>query len=158
MSFKQWRHGFRLKAVLPLAEWLVKVPHHLHDTGPGPLRWRHMNVMQSQNPGHSTVCLTAYVDPHQRNIKVRITGPLWGEFTAQSPVTRRKLPFDDVIMRCSISWPVSTVMSFVSSDCLMLTSSWVTELNTDIWHIKWTSPNHNRGYIGAKYIHKQVWF
>ena len=35
-----------------------------------------MNVMLSQVTGHSTVCLA-----HQRTIKVRITGPLWGEFT-----------------------------------------------------------------------------
>ena len=55
-----------------------------------PLRWRHMNVMQS----HITGRLMAYAYPHQRNIKVRITGPLWGEFTGhrhEGPVTRKCL-------------------------------------------------------------------
>ena len=40
--------------------------------------WGYLNYIMN---GHSTVCLAAYVDPHQRNIKLRITGPLWGEFT-----------------------------------------------------------------------------
>ena len=68
------------------------------------LRWRHMNVMQSQITGHSTVCLTAYADPHQRSTKVRITDPLWREFTGHRwiPTQRgsdaEKLPFGDVIM------------------------------------------------------------
>ena len=48
--------------------------------------------------GHSNVCFTAYSDQHQRNIKVRITGPLCGEFTGdrwpvnsphKRPVTRK---------------------------------------------------------------------
>ena len=61
------------------------------------LWWRHMHVMWSQITGHSTVGLQAYVDPHQRNITVCVTGPLWREFTGD-PVTWKKLPFDDVIM------------------------------------------------------------
>ena len=28
------------------------------------------------------------MDPHQRNIEVRITGPLWGEFTGEFPAQR----------------------------------------------------------------------
>ena len=37
-----------------------------------------MDVMLSQFTGHSIVCLTAKVNPHQRNIKSAL---LWGEFT-----------------------------------------------------------------------------
>ena len=40
------------------------------------LQWPHMNVIRSQITGHLTVCLTAYADPHHRNIKIRITGCL----------------------------------------------------------------------------------
>ena len=39
--------------------------------------------MRYQITDHSNVCLTAYADPHQKNIKVRITGTFWGN----SPVT-----------------------------------------------------------------------
>ena len=39
-------------------------------------RWCHMNPKKSQLTGHSTSCLTAYANPHQRKINVRITGPL----------------------------------------------------------------------------------
>ena len=62
-------------------------------------RWRHMNVMKSQITGHPTVCLTAYADPHERYIKVRITGPLrwihrWPVNSPhKGPVTHKKLPF-----------------------------------------------------------------
>ena len=45
------------------------------------LRWRHMNVMSSKITGYSTVCLKVDASPHQRNIKVHITGPKWGELT-----------------------------------------------------------------------------
>ena len=45
-------------------------------------QWRHMNHKKSKITGHSTVCLTAYVDPHQRRINIRIAGPLWPEFTS----------------------------------------------------------------------------
>ena len=40
--------------------------------------------------GHSTVCLRSCADPHQWSIKVRITGPLRGEFTGDGefPVQR----------------------------------------------------------------------
>ena len=51
--------------------------------------------------------LTACADPHRRNIKVRVIGPLWGEFYRwpkhfphKGPVTRKKLSFDDVIIFC----------------------------------------------------------
>ena len=61
--------------------------------------------MQCQITGHSTVCLTAYGDPLQRNIKVRVTGPfVWGihrwlvNSPHKGPVTPKKLPFDYVIM------------------------------------------------------------
>ena len=37
------------------------------------LQWRHMDVMASQNTGHSTVCLAAYAKPTpKRTLKVRI--------------------------------------------------------------------------------------
>ena len=69
------------------------------------LRWRHMNAMWFQITGNSTVSLTAYAVPHQRNIKVRITGPLWREFTGGRWIpphkmsgTRKMFPFDDVIV------------------------------------------------------------
>ena len=61
-------------------------------------RWRHMNVMKSQITGHPTVCLTAYADPHERYIKVRITGPLrwihrWPVNSPhKGPVTHKKNP------------------------------------------------------------------
>ena len=68
------------------------------------LRWRHINVMLFQITGHATVCLPDHADPHQRNIKVRITG-LWGKFTSdqwiprtKGPVARKNLPFDCVIV------------------------------------------------------------
>ena len=71
-----------------------------------PLGWRHMNVMWSHITGHLTVCLTVFVDPHHRNIKVRITDPFvrgihqWPVNSPhKGPVTRKKLPFDDVIMQ-----------------------------------------------------------
>ena len=40
--------------------------------------------------GHSTVCLTAYTNPRQRNIKVRITGPFCGEFTGDRWIPHTK--------------------------------------------------------------------
>ena len=64
---------------------------------------------ECQITGHPIVCLTDYADPHQRNIKARVTGPLWGnspvisEFPHKGPVTRKKLPFDDVIMYSDVS-------------------------------------------------------
>ena len=58
-----------------------------------------MGVMEYQITGHSTVCLTAYADPHQRNIKVRITGLIvrgihrWPVISPyKGPVTRQKHP------------------------------------------------------------------
>ena len=49
-----------------------------------------MNVMLYQITGHSTVYLTAYADQHQGNIKVRVTGPLRGEFTEDQWIPRTK--------------------------------------------------------------------
>ena len=40
------------------------------------------DVMLSQIASHSTVCLAAYADPQQRNIKFRVTCLLWGESTS----------------------------------------------------------------------------
>ena len=54
------------------------------------VRWCHMNVMLSQIVCHSTVCLTVYADPHQRNNKVRITGPLWKEFSGERWIPHTK--------------------------------------------------------------------
>ena len=59
-------------------------PEGHEDMSPFPLQWRHMNVLMSQITGHSTVCLTAYADPHERNIRARITGHTWGEFTGDA--------------------------------------------------------------------------
>ena len=56
-------------------------------------------------PGHLTFCLTTYGDPHQRNIKVRITDPLLGKLTVdrhKMPVRWKKFPFYDVIMQNNI--------------------------------------------------------
>ena len=39
-----------------------------------------MSVLLFQSIGNSTACLTACADPHQKNIEVRITDPLWEEF------------------------------------------------------------------------------
>ena len=41
---------------------------------------------------YSTVYSTAYVGPRQRNSKVRITGPLWGEFPGDWWIIRKKEP------------------------------------------------------------------
>ena len=62
------------------------------------------NFMWSQITGHLTVCLTAYVDLHQRNIKFSITGHLWGEFIGDQwmPCKRASnsekiIPYNDII-------------------------------------------------------------
>ena len=52
-----------------------------HPTSENASRWRDMNVMPSQIPGHSTICLKDCADSNQSNIKVRISGCSWGEFT-----------------------------------------------------------------------------
>ena len=78
------------------------------------LRWRHMNVMEFQITDHSTVCLIANTDPHQRNINVRITGPLWGKFTGdlwihrKGPVTRKSFHL------MTSSWNLNVDMKFIS--------------------------------------------
>ena len=41
--------------------------------------WNHISLWGYNYS--SPVCLTAYAGPHLRNTKVRVTGPLWGEFT-----------------------------------------------------------------------------
>ena len=52
------------------------------------LQWRHMKVKLSQIVGNSTVCLTVYVDRHQRNIKSALlafcegNSPMTSEFPA----------------------------------------------------------------------------
>ena len=45
-----------------------------------------MNVIWSRTTGHSSVCLTAYADPHERNTKM----PVAGEFPAQRASTAEK--------------------------------------------------------------------
>ena len=64
------------------------------------LLWRHMTVIKSQNTSHSTVCLTAFADLHQWNIKVRHYWPFVRgihRWPVNSPhkgsVTRKNLPF-----------------------------------------------------------------
>ena len=53
------------------------------------------------NHSGSFACLTPDADPHPRNTKVRITEPLWGEFTGDQwiplkvPVTRKIFTFHD---------------------------------------------------------------
>ena len=48
----------------------------------------HERLVVSNHRSLSTVCLTAYAGPHQRNIYVLITGPLWGELTGEFPAQR----------------------------------------------------------------------
>ena len=77
----------------------------------------------SQITGYSTF---SYADPHQRNIKVRITGPLWVEFTGDRWIIRtqwtsnsEKFPFDDVIMVKNVFvWAVLLPLPLHWSRCL----------------------------------------
>ena len=75
------------------------------------------------------------MDPQQGNIKVRITGPLWGEFTGHRriPLTKgqqrtKKVPFDDVTMFHKIQDTIS-ICAVVNNltDCYRpMISNWVT--------------------------------
>ena len=49
-----------------------------------------MYVIQFKIIGYSTACLTAYVDQHQRNIKVRVAAPTWDERTDDWWIPRTK--------------------------------------------------------------------
>ena len=97
----------------------------------------HINVMSSQITGHSTVCLTTYIVPHQRNIKVRVTGPFWGEFTGEFPAQRvsdvKILSFGYVIMHWWWSWvyPGLDIIDFRGISSVRRDGySYVTHLNT----------------------------
>ena len=52
-----------------------------------PSWWRYINLMQSKITGHSTVCLTAYEDPYQRNIKAVKKSASLARFEWNLPVT-----------------------------------------------------------------------
>ena len=60
----------------------------IHNKTVSTLQWRRIKVMYSQIICHPPVCLTVVPDPHQQNIKVRITGPMWGEFAGEFPRTK----------------------------------------------------------------------
>ena len=61
--------------------------------------------------GHSVVSLSAYADPHQRNIKVRIIGPLWGEFTGDFPTQK-----PSNAEKASIWWRHNVTTNMVAAD------------------------------------------
>ena len=52
--------------------------------------WLGATITMTSHERHLTVCLTAYMDRLQRNIKVCVTGSLWGEFTGNRwiPLTK----------------------------------------------------------------------
>ena len=62
-----------------------------------------MGAMASRNTSLTIVYSIVYSAQIKENIKAPRHWPLWGEFTggfpAQRSVTRKKIPFDDVIMR-----------------------------------------------------------
>ena len=85
------------------------------------LRWRNMNFMQSQITGHLIVCLAAYAELLQRNIKVPIADPVRGKFTSnqwipyKGPVTRKKNLFERIyLMTSSLDNHVVKVWSLVA--------------------------------------------
>ena len=102
-----WCQLFRLWWHHRLSLWQPRVPQLTKSTPWQPsnslvaLRWRHMNVIKSQITGHSNVCLTAYADPHQspRYLPFVMGIHRWPMNSShKGPVTRKNLPFDDVIM------------------------------------------------------------
>ena len=70
-----------------------------------------MNAMASQITGISIVYSTVCCGADKKNIKAPCHWPLRGEFTGdrwiplhKGPVTRKKFPFDDIIMHYLIQW------------------------------------------------------
>ena len=68
-----------------------------------------MDAMASQITSLTIVSSTVYSGANQRNIKALRHWPLWGEFTGdrwiprkKGPLTRKMVPFDDVIMARSM--------------------------------------------------------
>ena len=75
-----------------------------------PLRWRHMNAMWHKIPSLSTACLTTYEGPTSKKHQsprywpfVRVIHRWPVNSPHKGPVTRKKLPFYDVIM-LSAAW------------------------------------------------------
>ena len=71
-----------------------------------------MGATASQTTSLTIVYATVYSGAYQRKHQSS-AWPLWGnspvtgEFPAQRPVTRKKFPFDDVIMECWVKCPQS---------------------------------------------------
>ena len=65
-----------------------------------------LSAIASQIPGASIVRLTVYSGRSNKTSKLCVTdlcegNPLWGDSLHKGPVTRKKFPFDDVIMQKS---------------------------------------------------------
>ena len=95
----------------------------------GSLQWHDMNFIKSHIIRLSTVCLTASADPHQRNIKVCLTGALWGEFIGDRWIPRTKG------QEGGKSFP-------------MMTSSWLVRFRRRL--LRWPLKVRSRIYTGPK--------
>ena len=87
-------------------------PLYRHEWFYSSLQWRHNDgVLNHPMMVYSTVYSDADQRKHQSSASLVGNLPVVGEFPHKRPVTRKMLPFDDVIM---ISWHYVTILIFMA--------------------------------------------
>ena len=95
LFLRLWRHRKCHDALLTILRFLLKTQcrrrgwwyHVPHSSYCWICTWTSYSLKW---PAIRLFVLTVYPDPHQRNIKLRSTGPVWGEFTGDRWIPRTK--------------------------------------------------------------------